>query len=142
MVAAKQRRNEVPIEREPVIAERVSRKIVRPTAVELVTAAIRQRILSGDLAPGEVLRQEALAEELGVSRVPVREAITRLRAEGMINVVASYPSQRCARPSTSGCGSNRGFSRKRFPASPRLKSAGPNAWSRKWTGPTKPSGGI
>ncbi|WP_254067589.1 GntR family transcriptional regulator [Burkholderia sp. L27(2015)] len=95
MVAAKQRRNEVSIEKGPVIAERVSRKIVRPTAVELVTTAIRQRILSGDLAPGEVLRQEALAEELGVSRVPVREAITRLRAEGMINVVAHKGAYVC-----------------------------------------------
>jgi DNA-binding GntR family transcriptional regulator len=60
------------------------RKIVRPTTVELVTSAIRQRILSGDLAPGEVLRQEALADELGVSRVPIREAITRLAAEGLL----------------------------------------------------------
>lgn len=64
-----------------------TRKIVRPTTVELVTSAIRQRILSGDLAPGEVLRQEALAEELGVSRVPIREAITRLTSEGLLNNV-------------------------------------------------------
>lgn len=65
----------------------VVRKIVRPTTVELVTTAIRQRILSGDLAPGEVLRQEALADELGVSRVPIREAITRLTGEGFLTNV-------------------------------------------------------
>lgn len=64
-----------------------TRKIARPTTVELVTTAIRQRILSGDLAPGEVLRQEALAEQLGVSRVPIREAITRLTGEGLLNNV-------------------------------------------------------
>ncbi|MEX4005133.1 GntR family transcriptional regulator [Paraburkholderia sp. EG285A] len=65
-----------------------TRKIVRPpTTVELATDAIRQRILSGDLAPGEVLRQEALAEELGVSRVPIREAITRLTSEGLLTNV-------------------------------------------------------
>jgi DNA-binding GntR family transcriptional regulator len=62
-------------------------KIVRQTTVELVTAAIRERILSGSIAPGEPLRQEALADELGVSRVPIREAITRLSGEGLLNVV-------------------------------------------------------
>lgn len=64
-----------------------STKIVRTTTVDLVLSAIRQRILSGDLAPGEVLRQEALAEELGVSRVPIREAITRLTGEGLLTNV-------------------------------------------------------
>lgn len=49
--------------------------------------AIRRKILSGELGPGEVLRQEALADELGVSRLPIREAITRLESEGMLNVV-------------------------------------------------------
>lgn len=70
-----------------VAAVESPRKIVRPTTVELVTTEIRQRILSGDLAPGEVLRQEALADELGVSRVPIREAITRLTSEGLLTNV-------------------------------------------------------
>jgi DNA-binding GntR family transcriptional regulator len=81
-VAAKSRRAEPSAANE--VATEANRKIVRPTTVELVTAAIRQRILSGELAPGEVLRQEALAEELGVSRVPIREAITRLTGEGLL----------------------------------------------------------
>jgi DNA-binding GntR family transcriptional regulator len=72
---------------EPEAVARVTRKIVRPTAVELVTDEIRQMILSGRISPGSVLRQEVLAEELGVSRVPVREAITRLHSEGLLNVV-------------------------------------------------------
>ncbi|SAK82786.1 GntR family transcriptional regulator [Caballeronia hypogeia] len=69
------------------VASESTHKIVRTTTVELVTTAIRQRILSGDLAPGEVLRQEALADELGVSRVPIREAITRLTGEGLLTKV-------------------------------------------------------
>jgi DNA-binding GntR family transcriptional regulator len=80
-VAVKSRRKEMPA------AELAPRKIVRTTTVELVTDAIRQRILSGELAPGEALRQEALADELGVSRVPIREAITRLTGEGLLTVV-------------------------------------------------------
>lgn len=64
-----------------------ARKIVRPTTVELVTTALRQRILNGEIAPGDVLRQEALADELGVSRLPVREAIARLTAEGLLTSV-------------------------------------------------------
>jgi len=86
-VAAKQRRSEASTVSESSVAASITRKIVRPTTVELVTTAIRQRILSGELAPGEVLRQEALAEELGVSRVPIREAITRLTGEGLLTSV-------------------------------------------------------
>jgi DNA-binding GntR family transcriptional regulator len=78
-VATKARRGE-----SLVIEGDNTRRIVRTTTVELATKAIRQRILSGELAPGEPLRQEALAEELGVSRVPIREAITRLTGEGLL----------------------------------------------------------
>jgi DNA-binding GntR family transcriptional regulator len=66
------------------MASETIEKIVRPTTIELVTAAIRQKILSGDFAAGEVLRQETLAKALGVSRVPVRDALTRLTAEGLL----------------------------------------------------------
>lgn len=45
---------------------------------------IRALILSGELAPGEPLRQEALAEGLGTSRTPLREALNRLASEGLI----------------------------------------------------------
>jgi DNA-binding GntR family transcriptional regulator len=83
----KKRPSKTMISPEPDVVERVTRKIVRPTAVELVTDEIRQMILSGRISPGSVLRQEVLAEELGVSRVPVREAISRLHSEGLLNVV-------------------------------------------------------
>jgi DNA-binding GntR family transcriptional regulator len=83
-LASKTRRsNEAPGASLAIVAD-PTRKIVRTTTVELVTTAIRQRILSGEFAPGEPLRQEALADELGVSRVPIREAITRLTGEGLL----------------------------------------------------------
>lgn len=49
-----------------------------------VYGRIRALILSGELAPGEPLRQEALAEGLGTSRTPLREALNRLASEGLI----------------------------------------------------------
>jgi DNA-binding GntR family transcriptional regulator len=54
------------------------------SVVDQVYAAVRARILDGDLARGTKLRQEALAEELGVSRTPLREALRRLAAEGLV----------------------------------------------------------
>src|SRR5687767_5679974 len=45
---------------------------------------IRNMILSGELLPGQPLRQVQLAERLGVSRVPVREALTTLVADGAV----------------------------------------------------------
>ena len=43
-----------------------------PTAQEAVLTELRRLLVTGDLAPGTPIRQEALAERLGVSRVPVR----------------------------------------------------------------------
>ncbi|MGR4868103.1 GntR family transcriptional regulator [Variovorax sp. LARHSF232] len=51
---------------------------------KLVLAALRERILSGELAPGERLVEGRLSEELGVSRMPVREALRALAAEGIV----------------------------------------------------------
>ena len=53
-----------------------------------VIAELRQGILSGRLKPGNRLIEERLAEELGVSRNPVREAIRALASEGLIEVTA------------------------------------------------------
>ncbi|KNC17214.1 GntR family transcriptional regulator [Arthrobacter sp. RIT-PI-e] len=47
-------------------------------------AEVRSRILTGELEPGSVISQARLAQELGVSTTPLREAIRRLAAEGMI----------------------------------------------------------
>ncbi|MEH2479874.1 DNA-binding GntR family transcriptional regulator [Nitrobacteraceae bacterium AZCC 2146] len=53
-----------------------------------VIAELRQAILSGRLKPGERLVEGRLADELGVSRNPVREAIRALASEGLIEVTA------------------------------------------------------
>jgi DNA-binding GntR family transcriptional regulator len=55
-----------------------------PTAQQFVLAELRQAITSGRLSPGEPIRQEALAEELDVSRVPLREALKTLEGEGLV----------------------------------------------------------
>lgn len=48
---------------------------------------LRRRILRGELAAGFQLRQDALADELGVSRIPIREALVQLEAEGLVRIV-------------------------------------------------------
>ncbi|MDO8307343.1 MAG: GntR family transcriptional regulator [Actinomycetota bacterium] len=56
----------------------------RPTAQDAVLVGLRTDILTGDLGPGDQVVQEALAERYGVSRVPVREALKMLEAEGQV----------------------------------------------------------
>ena len=56
----------------------------RRTVVELTAEALRERILRGDYPEGTPLRQDALAAELGVSRIPVREALRQLEVEGLV----------------------------------------------------------
>lgn len=51
---------------------------------ERVYAALRDALVSGELAPGARLRDQALAAQLGVSRTPVREALQRLEDEGLV----------------------------------------------------------
>lgn len=50
----------------------------------MVYEVLKDAILSGALAPGEKLRQETLAEAIGVSRLPVRSALIQLEAEGLV----------------------------------------------------------
>lgn len=54
-------------------------------SMETVYAALRSRILSGDLEPGAVLSQVQLARQLGISRTPLREALRRLIAEHLVS---------------------------------------------------------
>jgi DNA-binding GntR family transcriptional regulator len=53
---------------------------------KLVSDAIRERILAGEFPPGERLAEERLSEELGVSRMPVREALRVLASEGVVTI--------------------------------------------------------
>lgn len=54
---------------------------------QAVTEKLRADILDGRLRPGSPIRQEAVARELGTSRIPVREALHRLENEGLVTVV-------------------------------------------------------
>jgi DNA-binding GntR family transcriptional regulator len=58
--------------------------IQRQTIASMTVEALRERILRGVYPEGEPLRQDALADELGVSRIPVREALRQLEAEGLV----------------------------------------------------------
>ena len=56
------------------------------TTADAVAAALRQALHQGRWPPGAALRQEDLAAEFGVSRIPVREALGKLQAEGLVVV--------------------------------------------------------
>ncbi|MGY1827073.1 GntR family transcriptional regulator [Blastococcus sp. SYSU DS0541] len=61
--------------------------MTRPaTSAERVLQELRELILAGALVPGARLGEVELAERLGVSRTPVREALTRLAAEGLVEI--------------------------------------------------------
>ncbi|MEU7028327.1 GntR family transcriptional regulator [Streptomyces sp. NPDC046275] len=55
-----------------------------PTAQQFVLAELRRAITTGELRPGDPIRQDALAARLDVSRVPLREALKALEAEGLV----------------------------------------------------------
>jgi DNA-binding GntR family transcriptional regulator len=60
--------------------------VKRPIALgELVYASLQQYLLSGAVVPGQPLQEVHLAEMLGVSRTPVREAMMRLASEGLLS---------------------------------------------------------
>ena len=58
--------------------------IVYKTRTQLVVETLREKILNGEIKAGQPLRQAALADELNVSRIPVREALLQLEAEGLV----------------------------------------------------------
>ena len=62
------------------------RAILRKSLPDMISDDIRERILNGELSEGDAIRQEALAEEYHVSRMPVREALKRLDAEGLVQL--------------------------------------------------------
>ncbi len=54
--------------------------------VEQTCEILRERIRTGEIPPGTRLRQEVLAEELGISRTPLREAMRLLAADGLVEL--------------------------------------------------------
>ena len=54
---------------------------------DVVFNTLRQAILRGELKPGERLMEIHLANKLGVSRTPIREAIRKLELEGLVNII-------------------------------------------------------
>ncbi|MFC7609115.1 GntR family transcriptional regulator [Teichococcus aestuarii] len=60
-----------------------------PSAGAFAYASLREAILTLALPPGAVLSRAALAAQLGLSQTPVREALMRLEAEGLVEVVPS-----------------------------------------------------
>ena len=58
--------------------------VVRPSRREHVYAALREELVSGRVSPWERLAEERIAEQFRVSRTPVREALARLQADGLI----------------------------------------------------------
>lgn len=64
----------------------MDRKFERPvTAQAAVLKELRRRITRGEVLPGQAIRQELLASELGVSRLPVREALVVLQSERLVD---------------------------------------------------------
>ena len=60
----------------------------QPTLKDQVARHIREQVLSGELRPGHKIDQDALAGELGVSKLPVREALIVLEGEGLVDNIA------------------------------------------------------
>jgi DNA-binding GntR family transcriptional regulator len=52
--------------------------------VDEATAALRASILSGEIRPGAAIKIRDLEDHLGISRIPIREALRRLEAEGLV----------------------------------------------------------
>ncbi|WP_261166891.1 GntR family transcriptional regulator [Microbacterium sp. Marseille-Q6965] len=60
-----------------------------PRLSDMVFDRLAEAIVRGEFAPGEALRDQQLADRLGVSRMPVREAIQRLERAGLVEMAAS-----------------------------------------------------
>jgi len=78
----------------------VGSAFVIQTMQEAAVGHLRNLILSGQLIPGQRLLQEDLAEKLGISRTPIREALQRLANEGLVNI-SSYKGATVAKFSAS-----------------------------------------
>jgi DNA-binding GntR family transcriptional regulator len=63
------------------------RLLIRPKSLtDLAHDSIRQLIVGGELVMGAQLSEATLAGQLGISKTPVREALLRLRVDGLIDI--------------------------------------------------------
>lgn len=65
----------------------VGKSLKHKTMASAAAEEIRNRILSGDYPPGFQLRQDGLASDLGMSRIPIREALVQLESEGLLKIL-------------------------------------------------------
>lgn len=70
-----------------VPGRRVPDRLRHKTVAAAVADSLKQQILNGELRPGVQLRQDALAEEFGISRIPIREALLQLEALNLVKIV-------------------------------------------------------
>src|SRR5918993_1976159 len=63
------------------------------TAPATIAAALRAEILAGETRPGALLRQEDLAARFAMSRIPVRDALRLLEAEGLVTIATNRGAQ-------------------------------------------------
>jgi DNA-binding GntR family transcriptional regulator len=66
------------------------RVAARGSLVDVAYAQLRRRILDNTYPPGHQALEQALAERLGISRTPVREALIRLQKEGLVEVIPRH----------------------------------------------------
>jgi DNA-binding GntR family transcriptional regulator len=67
-----------------------TRGIPRQSLTSAVADKLREMIIRGEIQEGEQLRQDALADEFQVSRIPIREALRQIEAEGLVKIVAHH----------------------------------------------------
>jgi DNA-binding GntR family transcriptional regulator len=68
------------------VAEATAPDVARPLMVDVAYAKLRDLVVTLRMAPGEPVREEALAASFGVGRTPLREAVKRLEAESLVVV--------------------------------------------------------
>lgn len=80
------------------MASRVREKILPAQLERRVYERLRDEIVDGSLSPGEQLVEARIAEDLGVSKTPVREALIRLQRDGLVEI-EPYRGARVLEPS-------------------------------------------
>jgi DNA-binding GntR family transcriptional regulator len=66
------------------VSTTAQRSVAQPTAQARAAEALRAAILEGELRPGQRVNQEAWAERIGISMIPIREALGQLAGEGLV----------------------------------------------------------